>query len=80
MSDKKIVITEVTDVVTPAEETYPPNYNFSMESTWTETEYSEGGGGVTPTGSLTVDENGTYDVTEYATVEVELPDGNLVEY
>lgn len=35
-----IKLTEVTDVVTPAEETTPKNYNFSMESTWEETIYS----------------------------------------
>ena len=40
-----ITLTEVNDVVTPEEETYPENYNFEMEVTYEETTYSQGGGG-----------------------------------
>ena len=68
-----IKVSEVTDVVTPAEETYPENYNFSMESTWEEKILSEGGGGITPTGSIDISENGTYDVTNYASASVNVP-------
>lgn len=68
----KVVLTEVTDVVTPEEETYPPNYNFAMESTWDEEEYSQGGG---EGGGITIDdacgrefsagdENGVLRITE----------------
>ena len=71
-----IKVSEVTDVVTPEEETYPPNYNFSMESTWEEQTFSAGGeGGITPTGTLDISENGTYDVTNYAEAEVDVPTG-----
>lgn len=69
-----ITLTEVTDVITPEEETTPENYNFAMESTWEETIYSQGGGGggVTPEGSLDISENGTYDVTDYAEAVVDV--------
>ena len=36
-----ITLTTVTDVVTPAEETYPENYNFEMEVTYEETVYTK---------------------------------------
>lgn len=69
-----IVLTEVSDVVTPAEETNPKNYNFSIESTWEEIEYSAGGGGITPSGTknISITQNGmtTEDVTEYASAEI----------
>ena len=69
-----IKVTEVTDTITPAEETYPPNYNFSMESTWEEQTFSAGGeGGITPTGSIDISENGTHDVTDYASAQVNVP-------
>lgn len=59
--EETIKLTEVTDVITPEEETEPANYNFSMESTWTEEIYSGAGaksGSITPasrTTTLTID-------------------------
>lgn len=41
-----ITLTEVTDVITPSAETDPENYNFSIESTWTETEFTSDGSNV----------------------------------
>lgn len=34
-----------------------------------------GGGGITPTGTITIDENGTYDVTNYASANVDIDIG-----
>ena len=34
-----ITLTKVTDVITPEEETYPENYNFSMEVTYEDIVY-----------------------------------------
>ena len=67
-----VKLTEVTDVVTPEEETTPKNYNFSMESTWEETIYSQGGGDE-PTGTIQIAINGTHDVTQYASAQVNVP-------
>ena len=39
-----------------------------------------GGGGITPTGSLSITANGTYDVTAYAEADVTLPNGMEVYY
>lgn len=36
-----IKVTEVADTITPAEETYPPNYNFSIASEWEQAQESE---------------------------------------
>ena len=36
--------------------------------------------GITPTGSITLSSNGTFDVTNYASAVVALPDGNEVHY
>ena len=42
----------------------------------------QGGGGITPTGTLNITENGTYDVTAYASVVVNItyPNGDGVSY
>ena len=37
-------------------------------------------GGITPTGNITLSSNGTFDVTNYASAIVSLPDGNGVYY
>ena len=37
-------------------------------------------GGITPTGTITLSSNGTFDVTDYASAIVSLPDGNGVYY
>jgi len=39
-----------------------------------------GGGGITPTGSIAISANGTYDVTQYAYAVVALPNGDDVSY
>lgn len=39
-----------------------------------------GGGGTTPTGSISITQNGKYDVTAYAEANVSLPDGSEVSY
>lgn len=36
---------------------------------------SSKGGGITPTGSISINENGTYDVTNYASADVNVPAG-----
>ena len=38
------------------------------------------GGGITPTGTLPITENGEYDVTNYASADVEVPSANLSDY
>ena len=42
----------------------------------------QGGGGITPTGTLNITENGTYDVAAYASVIVNItyPNGDEVGY
>lgn len=40
--------------------------------------YGQGGGGITPSGSLTITENGTYDVTEKAQAVVNVPASGIV--
>ena len=42
----------------------------------------QGGGGITPTGTLNITENGEYDVTAYASVIVNItyPNGDEVSY
>ena len=45
----------------------------------------QGGGGITPSGTLTITENGQFDVTAYASVTVAVPvttypNGDEVEY
>ena len=37
-----------------------------------------GGGGITPTGTYSISANGTYDITEYASVAVSVPDPDYV--
>ena len=54
--EETIKLTEVTDIITPEEETEPANYNFSMESTWAEEIYSGAGaksGSITPASRVT---------------------------
>lgn len=68
-----IKVTEVTDTITPAEETYPPNYNFEIASEWDEETFTKGGGGEEPTGTIQITENGTHDVKQYASAEVQVP-------
>lgn len=67
-----IKVTEVTDTITPAEETYPPNYNFSMASEWDEEIFTNGGGEAEGTVEINITENGTItrNVARYASAEI----------
>ena len=58
-----ITLTEVSDVVTPEEETYPENYNFEMEVTYEETTYSQGGGESATLIDKDISTNGTYNAS-----------------
>jgi hypothetical protein len=55
---------------------------ISAVEQWCELIYNkleEGGGGTTPTGSLSITQNGTYDVTSYAEADVAIPADHTVE-
>lgn len=69
--DKEFKLTEVTDIITPEEETVPKNYNFSMESVWAEEIYTPGGGEAE--GTVDITSNGTHDVAQYAEAQVNVP-------
>lgn len=55
------------------------NYMFDAESgDWTEVDL--GGGGVTPTGEIEIVQNGTFDVSSYASADVNVPTSGLDNY
>ena len=58
--EKEIKLTEVTDIITPERETVPENYNFAIESIWTEEIFTSGGKTIDISASAKINVNPPY--------------------